>query len=424
MANFNFTVRATDSDGAYADRNFAITINNTRVERYMVVDNIHAYTSPDLVNWTTRNNQGGWDVSYGNSMWLIATTSATPAATPQGLASLGGSAYYAKSTFVVRKSPDGVNFSIINQADMTFLKPDGTAFVVPSVATNYMVNGRLSFSNGFFWYPMSWGTNYTTTAANYTSYIARSPDGITWTMFASPNKGAFYYDNSQYGHYFRSFHKVTDSGADLFLPSYGTANGHVGGLYGWKSSDLGATWTPVIDSTGKVNNSTAFISTYLTRINGLYLAANPSSTSQPVMVSNDGYNWSPCNVMANSINGQVADIVYANGTLYAHSFSSTSLSGSYSSTLTSTDGINWTNVTPAGMQMSANSPSTNNVMTLIYKNGYVIHGQSSASTSSQYPMYYQFAGSADGFVRPATPFVGSGTPTPFTYTNGIAAMGS
>lgn len=417
MANFQFTVRATDSDGAYADRNFAITINNTRVERYMVIDNANAYTSPDLVNWSTRNGQGGGDVAYGNSMWLIISTSYTTLTFVGGQAQLGSQSFGTNS-FVVRKSPDGVNFSTMIQSALTFLKADGTAFVPPS--TN-MVNGHLSFSNGFFWLPMSWGSQYGT-GANYTQYIARSPDGVTWTMLNTPQKGTFNYD-STYGHHFRTFARVQDSGSDLFINNWGGGGtGITATQYGWKSSDLGLTWTPVTDSTGKVNGNTNIYSANVQRINGLYLASTNVTPNVPFMISNDGFNWSPCNAITAgwSTNYNVANVVYANGTLYAIA-SYPSVGGTTSTPiLTSTDGLNWTNTSPT-YSNQATTATIQSHPTLIYKNGYVITGQSAMSTTYR-PLGYLFAGSTDPWTFPNGPTTGS--TIPFGHVNGVAAMGS
>ena len=416
MANFQFTVRATDSDGAYADRNFAITINNTRVERYMVIDNTNAYTSPDLVNWTTRNGQGGGDVAYGNSMWLIVTTAYTNLGFTGGQAQLGSFAFGA-SPFVIRKSPDGVNFSTFTQGAMTFLKPDGTPFTVPN---QQMVNGRLTFSNGYFWLPMSWGGQYSSTSTSYTQYIARSPDGITWTMLATPQKGSYHYDSS-FGHYTRGWQRVQDSGSDLFINNYGLNNGVTATQYGWKSSDLGATWTPVIDSTGKVNGNAAIYSTNVQRINGLYLASANTTASVPFMISNDGFNWSPCNVVSGWSNSyNVANVVYANGTLYAIGVNPGSSGATDVKILVSTDGLNWTMTAP-GFGNAATTATQAANTSLIYKNGFVITGQSYMATTVR-PLGYLFAGSGDAWQLPAGP--STGNTVPFSNVNGVAAMGS
>lgn len=425
MANFQFTVRATDSDGAYADRNFAITINNTRVERYMVIDNFNAYTSPDLVNWTTRNGQGGWDCVYGNSMWLIMTNNTTPQNSVSGGYFLGGGSYTGANTMVVRKSTDGVNYANLTYAagQVKFVNNDAnsTAFVPSS---NVAIYGRLSFSNGYFWLPITWSSDFTQPTA-IQSYVARSADGVTWTILPVPAKGNFFY-HSSLGHFYRLWAKVQDSGSDIFIPNYGSANGYTANFYGWKSSDLGVTWVPVIDSTGKANNNTSYFSPMVTRINGLYLAAHNQTANVPFMISNDGLNWSPCNPVANwNSNWPIHSVTYANGTLYAV--------GSYFSTATvspillqSTDGVTWTQVSLGSNVLPGGSTGFNPYTGLTYKNGFLVLSNNGTSATSQKPFSFVFAGSGDTFSYPSTPqsATSTGAQIPFNYANGFAAMGS
>ena len=428
MANFQFTVRATDSDGAFADRNFSITINNTRVERYMSVDNLNAYTSPDLVNWTTRNGQGGNDCAYGNSMWLITTNGYTPNVnTDAGGAYQAGGQVVTPSVsgLVIRKSNDGVNFSTVLYSGLNFTKPDGTAFTPPSIATNTMMQGRLSFSNGYFWLPMAWSPSFDSGTATWQNYIGRSADGVNWTILTAPFKANLSFTSS-YGHNFRATARVQDSGSDLFIPNYGNGNGINYANYGWRSADLGLTWTAVTDSTGKLNGSTTVRATYLNRINGLYVAGvNTAGSDRPFMVSNDGFNWSPCNAVSGwSTNTPVFNVVYANGTLYAITNLNGSSSSNYGRLMVSQDGINWTILGIFGGEMTAGSNTNVQITNLLYKNGYLILANNSPYNSTSKPLTYNFAGSGDPFMNPHTPSSGTPVGIPFTYSNGFAAMGS
>ena len=429
MANFQFTVRATDSDGAFADRNFSITINNTRVERYMSVDNLNAYTSPDLVNWTTRNGQGGNDCAYGNSMWLITTNGYTPNVNTDagGYYQAGGQITSPiQSGMVIRKSSDGVNFSTVLYSGLNFTKPDGTVFTPPLISSNSMIQGRLSFSNGYFWMPMAWSSSYDTgSGAAWQNYIGRTADGINWTILPAPFKGNFGYA-STIGHNTRLTARVQDSGADLFFPNYGTGNNHINNVYGWRSSDLGLNWTAVTDSTGKLNGNVTVRATHLNRINGLYVAGvNTAGNDRPFMISNDGFNWSPCNPVANwSTNAPAFNVVYANGTLYAVTNLINSTSSNYGRIMTSTDGINWTSPAAYGGEMSSATILYTQITTMLYKNGYLITANNSPYNSNSKPFTYNFAGSGDPVMNPNTPNSGTPVGIPFSYSNGFAAMGS
>jgi len=426
MANFQFTVRATDSDGAYADRNFGITVNNTRVERYMVIDGNHAYTSPDLVSWTTRNGQGGWDCVYGNGQWLILTNNNTNRDTnSSGGMIQGGGAYSTmpNSALVVRKSLDGVNYTAFtqNSGAVTLTLPSGT--VLPTTPTTNQVMGKLSFSNGYFWMQMLLGDVGSTSPVN--QYVARSADGLAWTLFLVPARGSFVYDSTN-GHYLRNFTKVQDSGSDIFIGNLGnTAQGGSVNIYGWRSSDLGATWIPVTDSTGKSNGVSNYVSPMITRVNGLWLAAGVYTAGIPFMVSNDGVNWSACNTVAGHILGHyVHDVVYANGTLYAAMNRNNTASSSTAYYLASNDGINWTQT--GFTNMSSNGAAYSQYTNMFYKNGYLVFGNNGTGASSQRPFGYTFAGTTDSMVLPGTPNINTttGPQVPFNYVVGMAAMGS
>jgi hypothetical protein len=423
MANFQFTVRATDSDGAYADRNFGITVNNTRVERYMVIDSLHAYTSPDLVNWTQRNNQGGWDCIYGNGMWLVISNNSTPTNEVGGQKFGGGPlTTAANSALVVRRSVDGVNYTTSTQGSgaVTLTSSNGP---LPSIPTTIQTVGRLSFSNGYFWLPFYIGDNNTTSAT--TQFIARSADGLAWQLLACPAKSQFFYGAS-YGLNARNYTKVQDSGSDIFIANFATGSGAINGLYGWKSSDLGVTWTAVQDSSGKANGVLNYYSTMLTRINGLWIAGHQQSNDVPFMISNDGVNWQACNpVSGMSTLDAVHDVVYANGTLYAISNRPSSTATVSARQLASTDGINWT-LSSSPHAFSSNGASYQQYTSMFYKNGYLVYGANSASATTSRAFSYVFAGSGDSLIYPAGPAVNTvtGPQVPFNYINGMAAMGS
>lgn len=76
MSTFNFTIRAEDNQGAFADRQFSISVKNTMVERYMFTTDTNAYTSSDMINWTKRSGYGGNTIRHANGTWYVFTTTA------------------------------------------------------------------------------------------------------------------------------------------------------------------------------------------------------------------------------------------------------------------------------------------------------------------------------------------------------------
>lgn len=73
MATYNFTVRATDNTGSFTDKNFAITVNNTQVDRFVAVGQNYIARSKDGVNWfydilTSAPSFTG--ITWGNNQWV------------------------------------------------------------------------------------------------------------------------------------------------------------------------------------------------------------------------------------------------------------------------------------------------------------------------------------------------------------------
>jgi hypothetical protein len=85
MTDFNFTVRATDNAGAFADRTFSLTINDTTTssifDRFVVIGSNGLARSPDGVNWSGVDafitGQGFNSLAYGNNTWVMYNTQNT-----------------------------------------------------------------------------------------------------------------------------------------------------------------------------------------------------------------------------------------------------------------------------------------------------------------------------------------------------------
>lgn len=77
MAKYDFTVRAMDNLGAFADRDFSIEVKNTSATRFVVVGNGGIAHSIDGITWTKANaspppiQSSGVGVSYGDGKWVV-----------------------------------------------------------------------------------------------------------------------------------------------------------------------------------------------------------------------------------------------------------------------------------------------------------------------------------------------------------------
>lgn len=93
MADFNFTVRATDNKGAYADRQFSLTVNeavaSSVVDRFVVIGQNGLLRSADGVTWQTDKsfalNSYAW-ITYGNGFWIIGGLGNNPSSTTMRVA--------------------------------------------------------------------------------------------------------------------------------------------------------------------------------------------------------------------------------------------------------------------------------------------------------------------------------------------------
>ncbi|RYD64430.1 MAG: hypothetical protein EOP83_09780 [Verrucomicrobiaceae bacterium] len=71
MATYNFTIRATDNAGAYADRTFSLNVNNTIYDRFVAVGASGLIRSPNGTSWTLESSLSGRNVVYGGGKWLV-----------------------------------------------------------------------------------------------------------------------------------------------------------------------------------------------------------------------------------------------------------------------------------------------------------------------------------------------------------------
>lgn len=339
MAVFNFTVRATDSEGSYADRQFNITVRNSRVERFMIVDTTDAWTSPDGTTWTQRAGQGGVTCEYGNGFWLIKVGSS-------------GSAGF-------RKSTDGINYNFIPSSSIICLEADGSTATSNQISTVNTTQARLKFWNGMFWL-ISTSTGF--------YHIWASVDGITWVRKFSQTWTSTAAGTSAL---LAPSIEPTVDGDTMFFPS---CNSNITGTgsnapAGWSTTD-GTTFNVIRDIS--ITLAAAGGAHQLMRVNGLYIARGMSSTTTATSdykYSTDGVNWtSVANPSTFSSITAASSLFYANGKLYWFNRRTSSSPNSGEPYWTSVDGINWT----TKYMKLFNATTTERYTKVVFKNGLFI----------------------------------------------------
>jgi hypothetical protein len=341
MAVFNFTVRATDSEGSYADRQFNITVRNSRVERFMIVDNNDAWTSPDGTTWTQRVGQGGVTCEYGNGFWLIKA----------------GAAYNAG----FRKSTDGINYNFIPYSSLICLEADGSTATSNPLSSVGTSQARLKFWNGMFWLVALSPSYY---------HIWASVDGITWVRKFSQTWTTT--SASLTTATVPSIEPTVD-GDTMFFPSF-YGNITISGANapaGWSTTD-GTTFNVIRDIA--ITTAAAGGAQQLMRVNGLYIGRGMSSTTTVTAdykYSTDGVNWTtvanPGSIFGSGITA-ASSLIYANGKLYWFNRKSASNAYSGEQYWTSVDGINWT----LKYMKLFNSTTSERYTKVIFKNGLFI----------------------------------------------------
>jgi len=138
MAVYHFTVRATDSAGAFSDRTFAIQVNNTLMDRFVVVGTAGLARSPNGEDgsWVYEPGLSGNAVVHGNGRWIVYNTNSK----------------------TIHTSPDAVNWSTYT------LDVDGLTFTGIS---------RIKFV-GDKWIAFTRGATETR--------CLTSTDGLNWTL--------------------------------------------------------------------------------------------------------------------------------------------------------------------------------------------------------------------------------------------------
>lgn len=321
---FNFTVRAEDNQGAFADRDFSIVVKNTVIDRYMVVDNTDAYTSPDMVTWTKRPGQGGFQVKYGGGLWVVCAGT-----------------YNSVPTF--RLSTDGATFAAYTTSTLKVIVPANIS------ATPVNISGFLHapvYNDGYWWVSL----NFIANAQSY-SVIAKSVDCLDWQAVADV--------------------KIT-SGPNINQPTAGepTFNGTMmfytlGSSTSYLEFDTSAPFGPATQVTPNWPAypalGTRFYQSPPKKVNDIWMVFAGGTNGSIGYYSADRVTWS----LGSSVDGPGGNIgtnvrvtdrmSYQNGVIFAYGYSITSTERIMP--FISDDGKNWKIIPPAQLGNPTAVPS-------------------------------------------------------------------
>lgn len=328
MVDFNFTVRATDDIGAYTERDFSITVENTLVNQFMATTTAgHILTSVDGYNWVQQNNvypvinnNAFGQVINANGFWLVVTGPTTYIRSIDSIS-------WTQHTF-----PTNYNFAL-----------NGGSYLPTSKHLTYG-DGKIAC------------VLFDTTASNQVAFFTTT-DGLSWTQ------------GGNIPHPTGTNHWVSISnveyGNGVWLCSRRVATDYINTVteMGYKSIDGGATWTAMPFPTG--NQSTLGYVRF-TFMNGLWYGAG---FNNGYLLSNDSTNWSYYPYpTTNSSTMLFVNVTYANGKIFCFSESRAVITlanngGDWLATWQSVDGLTWSKVTMSfaensGIYFSNSAPTT------------------------------------------------------------------
>lgn len=293
MATYNFTVRAEDETGAFSDRDFAIEVRNTVVEKFIAISSVHAFTSIDGINWTERSGQGGDLVMRTGEYWIITQKS--------------HNSYYCLPEIKISK--DGINWN-------THYLPTG--FNYTSAQSFVYVNGEYYF--------------LTTKGGGNPTVLYKTVDFIKFDLVVDFKVAGFNSYSHPASNYGSPINMILDDDGKTLLHYTGYSNGGIAnqGIIAFNTE----TKVPTLYRESLMNfpSVSTFVSHpytngYLMKVNGAYvMIGNPRSSSyryQP-MFSFDLLNWSvPNNAFVGAIHiNDKKGLIYHNGNIIANYFGS------------------------------------------------------------------------------------------------------
>lgn len=257
---YNFTIRAIDDAGAYADRSFSMTINNTSVYRFVAIGTECIKKSFDGITWDTDNGLPGYCAGYHNA-WIA-----------------GGTAYN-----TMYRSIDAVSWTTFAP---TITQGSGGA-AVPSLWNLVEVQQFNGALYGFIKVPNTYGV-----------FVKSTDGGLNWETL-----GSLTTYNHALAKLMRLAYNPNDgtmvcaSGLDATTT---TATGNQG-IY--TSTDGGLTWSSTLNSGNLVWGASVIY------VNGVFVATT-RGTLNSLYTSTDGLTW------VNRISGFYPGYAtYANGRL-------------------------------------------------------------------------------------------------------------
>ena len=317
MATYNFTVRATDNLGAYADREFSLDVNNTDISRFVVVGSTGLAHSTTGATWTTEAGLSGTGVTFGGGKWVVWT----------GLTSN-----------VIRTSGDAISWTTANTVftgkpnDIFHTQTEATAGGLGAIQPSIGFSMIKWIGDKFV--GMTRGIKNSSGSAAYIGVEYHSVDAINWTfqrvvndqvaVSATPSVGGvldFEYDSTT-----DTWVAVVQNTLNASTIKYRVGNGD------WTSA-------PVMQSMTTSNCGASIMN-----VNGLWLVAsrltNVSGQSYPILTSVDGINWTPRAAGASNI---ITGLAYANGRLLT--IAETSTASSYFLRASTDAGRTWNSLT-------------------------------------------------------------------------------
>lgn len=318
MPTYNFTVRATDDTGAYADRDFSINVRNTIVDRYMVLNDTSIYGSPNLSTWSQRDDVVGMPATYNSSTFLINSKSQILFYNGRWIVNNYVPSGTATPRNFMSYSDDGINWVLFNS-----IKVDGEEIVLSD--SNAWHIGSITVQDGKLWTYLSSTAGSGGHGTN--GRLISSEDGLNWSYvsdFIFPAVSPWF-----------ALNKVGDTW--YFNAKSGTSATST--IY--KSLDSeGKTWTEV---TLPFSILDTFRTVGMKYFNGLYIAV---SNRNEYYTSVDATNWVKRTMPTMESSENVNQIVYGNGRLVMTTFfhvssTSNSIKANINKVYVSVDGINW-----------------------------------------------------------------------------------
>lgn len=279
MATYNFTVRATDNSGSFADRAFSMTVNNTQVDRFVGITNLGIIRSKDGLTWDREDAVTPRGVTFGDGRWIG----------------------YHRTKRSIWSSPDAMNWV---ETPPSFDKVRNGATI-----GNYFT--RIKYRGGKWW-----GFIITTSSNSYFYDVYTSTNATDWAYHSNIMNYTTGGLSVLIGVNDFEFDPVSGVGIATTFDSY---HGHQAHRL------VGDTWTNVTDKflTTSFNTYGAlYASGYTTTSGRVYFQNGLWVVSNGVVGVWTGYNgldWTYRTVTGNT-SFAVIGTVYSNGRLYSPSY--------------------------------------------------------------------------------------------------------